>query len=185
MAPENSGEPNGDRTGHLVDLSERVQPRQSVILVTDDDLQVRKLVTVLMQQDGYCVLSAAGGQEGLALSRQYAGSIDLLITGVRMARLNGTNLCARLLDERPGIKVIFTISADLSEFFTPIADLPFLTKPINGHTLRAKVCESLGAPVWLPLDRLPSEPLDDLHSVSRRRPDLILGEVAERSTNKV
>lgn len=164
MAPENSGEPYGDRTGHIVDLSERVQPRQSVILVTDADLQVRKLISVLMQQDGYFVLSAADGQEGLALSRKYAGSIDLLITGVQMARLNGTNLCASLLEERPGIKVIFTISADLSEFFTPVADLPFLTKPINGHTLRAKVCELLGASVSLPLDRLPSGPIDDLHS---------------------
>jgi CheY-like chemotaxis protein len=126
MAPEDSRSPNADTTGRLADLPECRSPQthQSVILVADDDLQVRKLVTRLMEQDGHFVLSAADGQEALELSRRYAGSIALLITGVRMPRLNGTDLCAHLLKERPEIKVIFSINADLSELFAPSADMP-------------------------------------------------------------
>jgi YesN/AraC family two-component response regulator len=59
-----------------------------------------------MQREGYFVLSAADGQEGLELSRKYPGTIDLVITDVQMPRLNGTDLCAHLLEDRPGIKVL-------------------------------------------------------------------------------
>ena len=81
-------------------------PRQSVILVADDEVLIRNLVTLLMQREGYFVLSAADGQEGLELSRKYPGTIDLVITDVQMPRLNGTDLCAHLLEDRPGIKVL-------------------------------------------------------------------------------
>jgi len=160
MVSENSLSPKGQNAGRRVDLPEGRCPQvhPSVILVVDDDLQVSRLVTRLMEQDGYFVLSAADGQAGLEVSRQYAGSIALLITGVRMPRLNGPDLSAHLLVERPGIKVIYSINVDLSELFTPSFDLPFLTKPINGQTLRAKVGEILGTPRSLPFGQVPSGP---------------------------
>ncbi len=115
----------------------------------------RTLVVSLMQEDGHSVLSAADGQEGLEVSRQYAGSIDLLITNVRMPRLNGTVLCAHLLEEQPGIKVLFMLSADLSAVRSRHTSLPFLLKPIDACELRGKVREILGAPVSEPLHMLP------------------------------
>ena len=122
-----------------------------------------------MEHDGYFVLSAADGQEALELSRQHTGSIALVITGVRMPRLNGTDLCAQLFEERPGIKVIFCVSADLSAVFTPRADLPVLTKPINALTLRAKVREILGAQVSPQLDKPPSAPRNELGAVLHQK----------------
>jgi DNA-binding response OmpR family regulator len=74
---------------------------QSIILVADDEVMIRNLVTILLQARGYVVLSAADGQEGLELSRKYPGTIDLVITDAEMPRLNGMNLCAHLLEERP------------------------------------------------------------------------------------
>jgi len=65
---------------------------------------IRNLVTLLLQTKGYAVLSASDGQEGLELSRNYPGTIDLAIADIDMPRLNGMNLCAHLLKERPGIK---------------------------------------------------------------------------------
>jgi CheY-like chemotaxis protein len=106
-----------DRTDQTVDfpLPRFRWTRYSVILVADDDALVRNLVTLLMQQDGYFVLSAADGHEGLELSRQYPGSIDLVITDVKMPRLNGTDLCAHLFEERPGIKLLVMSGEDVSE----------------------------------------------------------------------
>jgi len=113
--------------------------RRPVILVADDDAIFLKLVTSLMQGEGYSVLSAADGHEGLQLSRSYLGCIDLLITDVQMPRLNGIELCAHLFEERPAIKVMFITGVDLSEFAALDANLLVLTKPINGHALKAKV----------------------------------------------
>jgi CheY-like chemotaxis protein len=46
---------------------------QQTILVADDDVFVRNLVTILLQGKGYLVLSASDGQEALNLSRKYPG----------------------------------------------------------------------------------------------------------------
>lgn len=113
--------------------------RAAVILVADDEVLIRNLVTLLMQQDGHVVLSAADGHEGLEISRQYPGPIDLVITDVHMPRLNGANLCAHLLEERPGIKALMMSGTDISEIVDKNAKLPFLPKPFDGQTLKAKV----------------------------------------------
>jgi DNA-binding response OmpR family regulator len=103
-----------------------------------------------MQREGHFVLSAADGQEGLERSRQYPGSIDLLITDVKMPRLNGTDLCAHLLEERPGIKVLVMSGAAMRKIVNKNVNLPFLPKPFEGQTLKARVREILAAPVATP-----------------------------------
>jgi CheY-like chemotaxis protein len=85
--------------------------------------------------DGFSVLSAADGYEGLELSRQYPGRIDLVITDQEMPRLSGTTLCAHLLQERPGIKVLIMSGADILEMVSQNANLPFLPKPFDGEAL--------------------------------------------------
>jgi len=131
--------------------------RQSVILVADDEALIRNLVTLLLQQDGYFVLSAADGHEGLELSRQYPGAIDLLITDVEMPRLNGTDLCAHLLEDRPGIKVLVMSGADMAHIVSQNAHLPFLPKPFDGETLKARVRAILAAPIQPPAHSVSSD----------------------------
>ncbi|MGO9967785.1 MAG: response regulator [Bryobacteraceae bacterium] len=148
MIPDNSGSPKRDGTDQSVDPA-KLRPqaaRQTVVLVADDEALVRNLVTLLMQQDGHLVLSAADGHEGLELSRQYPGSIDLVITDAQMPRLNGADLCAHLLEERPGIKVLVMSGADMREIVSQNVNLPFLPKPFDGHTLRARVRAILAVP---------------------------------------
>ncbi len=103
-----------------------------------------------MEGEGYFVLAAADGHEGLELSRNYPGTIDLLITDLQMPRLNGDNLCAHLLEERPGIKVLIMSGADMREIVSHNIHLPFLPKPFDGEALRARVRAILGAPAQPP-----------------------------------
>jgi len=73
MTSESPGKPKsmGANT-HAVDLPDLrlLGAHQPVILVADDEAQIRNLVTLLLQHDGYFVFSAADGQEGLKLSRK-------------------------------------------------------------------------------------------------------------------
>jgi DNA-binding response OmpR family regulator len=124
--------------------------REPVILVADDEVMIRNLVTLLLQAKGYIVLSASDGQEALELSRKYPGKIDLVITDVSMPRLNGMNLCMHLLEERPGIRVIVMSGADMREIVSQNINLPFLPKPFDGEALLARVREILRAPVQTP-----------------------------------
>jgi DNA-binding response OmpR family regulator len=100
-----------------------------------------------MQKDGYFVLSAADGHEGLELPRKYPGTIDLVITDVNMPRMNGTDLCGHLMEERPGIKMLIMSGADMSRIVSQNVSLPFLPKPFDGQTIRARVQAILAAPV--------------------------------------
>jgi DNA-binding response OmpR family regulator len=155
--PEKPPGQNDEGTNPPVDLPDlqSAEAHQSVILVADDEALVRNLVTLLLQQDGHLVLSAANGHEGLELSRRYAGTMDLVITDVDMPRLNGTDLCAHLLEERPGIKVLMMSGADMSEIVSQNINLPFLPKPFDGKTLIARVRAILAAPVQPPAQLLP------------------------------
>ena len=107
-----------------------------------------------MRLDGHFVLTAANGHEGLELSREYPEWIDLVITDVEMPRLNGTDLCAHLLEERPGIRLLVMSAADTSEVVSRNADLPFLHKPFDPEAFRARVRAILAAPVQPPMQLL-------------------------------
>src|SRR5678815_6060383 len=149
MTPEQPAKVNGDGTKHTVDLPDLrlLGVHQSVILVADDEPLIRNLVTLLLQHEGYFVLSAADGHEGLELSRKYPGAIDLVITDVEMPRMNGTDLCGHLMEERPGIKMLVMSGKDISDIVRQNANMPFLPKPFNGEILKAKVQAILAAPV--------------------------------------
>jgi CheY-like chemotaxis protein len=116
MTPENPGTQKGEETYQRADLLElrSAAPRQAVILVVDDNAVFRKLVSALVRRDGHAVLSAADGHEALQLSREYSGSIDLVIADVEMPRLKGPELCARLIEERPGIQALLISGSDMS-----------------------------------------------------------------------
>jgi DNA-binding response OmpR family regulator len=97
-----------------------------------------------MQQEGYFVLSAADGFEAIELSRQYPGNVDLLITDLQMPRMSGKDLCSRLTEERPKMKTLMMSGTDITDIIGQNAKMPFLSKPFNGETLKARVRGILG-----------------------------------------
>ena len=128
----------------LIDATESLEPHQPVILVADDEVMVRNLVTILMQREGYLAVAAADGQEALELSRKYSGKIDLVITDMQMPRLNGADLCTHLLEERPGIRVLVMSGADIAEIVSANIHMQFLPKPFDGETITKRVRGILG-----------------------------------------
>ena len=102
------------------------------ILVVDDDVLVRTFVCAVLEDDGYTVVKAAGGNQALEAARSYPGRIDLLLTDVMMPHMRGTELAPLLLARRPGIPVVY-MSASLGELKpTP---QPLLEKPFSVRQL--------------------------------------------------
>jgi CheY-like chemotaxis protein len=116
-----------------------------VTLVAYADVMVRNLLTTIMQDEGYCVLSAADGQEALELSRLYPGAIDLLVTDVEMTRLTCTDLCSRLLEERPGVKVLVILGTDMNGILRPNVNPAAVPRPSEVEMLKEKVRAILAA----------------------------------------
>ena len=78
----------------------------TLILVVDDDEDVRELVRVRLALEGYSVLSAKDGQDGLKAF--FSSQPDLAILDVRMPNMNGWELLKRIreISDTPVIMLI-------------------------------------------------------------------------------
>jgi signal transduction histidine kinase/ActR/RegA family two-component response regulator len=118
------------------------------ILVAEDEPMIRSVVRTILERAGYTVLDADDGEKALAVGREHAGPIHLLLADTIMPRMGGPELAERLGAVRPGLKVLY-MSGYPDEKITHHGVLgpgtSFLQKPIAAPTLAAKIRELLGA----------------------------------------
>ena len=79
---------------------------ETVLLVEDQD-EVRRVARTILERFGYRVVEASDAGEALGLARQEQFAIDLLLTDVVMPGMDGRQLADRVLEARPGLKVLF------------------------------------------------------------------------------
>jgi PAS domain S-box-containing protein len=84
-----------------------VVPGRGAILIVEDDLAVRSLAAKILELAGYTAITASGPEEALAIGRNAARPIDLLLTDVVMPRMGGRQLAGALRALRPGLRVAF------------------------------------------------------------------------------
>jgi signal transduction histidine kinase/ActR/RegA family two-component response regulator len=77
-----------------------------IVLVVEDEDQLRALGVEALRELGYIVLSAPGGDAALALLRSQP-RVDLLLTDVLMPGMSGRALAHRVAESRPGMPVLF------------------------------------------------------------------------------
>ncbi|MBV8731722.1 MAG: response regulator [Acidobacteriia bacterium] len=117
-----------------------------VILVVEDEVLVRNFVCLQLQRDGYQVLAAADGVEALDVARAFTGTIHMLVTDVVMPRMDGLALAQRMLEERPGMRVLVMSGKLSGASREQTVELPFLQKPFPAKRLREKIKEVLKNP---------------------------------------
>jgi two-component system, cell cycle sensor histidine kinase and response regulator CckA len=80
---------------------------QEVILVVEDEDQVRRLVVAALERNGYTVLQAPSPEHALELARTRSGPIDLLLTDVVMPGMSGPELQHQLVATRGNLPTLF------------------------------------------------------------------------------
>ncbi len=118
------------------------------ILVAEDDQSIRDSLCDLLKDKGYKVLSAANGREGVHLSRNYEGAIDLLITDVVMPEMGGTELAEALFAQRPETKILYMTGhpGNVTLQHGLDSQAAFLQKPLEMEVLSRKLHSLLGHP---------------------------------------
>jgi CheY-like chemotaxis protein len=124
-----------------------VQGTEQVLLVEDNE-QVRKLLLQALGSLGYSLLEASTPLAALALSKEFEGHIDLLVTDVVMPEMNGRQLADELLGQRPDLRVLYTSGYTDDAMvgrgvLTP--GMAFLQKPFAIEQLARKTREVLDA----------------------------------------
>jgi two-component system, cell cycle sensor histidine kinase and response regulator CckA len=118
-----------------------------LILVVDDDPTVLRVVSRLLTDNGYRVLTAPDGQAAWELLQGPPPlRPDLLLTDVRMPHMGGAELGRRLTASRPEIPVLymtgFTVEVEW-ELPEDIRSTRLILKPFQGAALLELVAKWL------------------------------------------
>jgi PAS domain S-box-containing protein len=113
------------------------------VLVVEDEEALRALSERQLKRHGYTVLTAANADEALRIFRENP-SIDILLTDVVMPGASGSELTSQMVQERPGLKVIY-MSGYTEDAIVHHGVLnpgiAFLNKPFTSDTLARKIQE--------------------------------------------
>jgi len=116
------------------------------ILLVEDDEAVRGLAQLILEERGYRVLAASGGEEAERLVAGWEGPIHLLLSDVIMPGMNGREVADRLCPRRPEMRTIFmsgyTGDAVLRRGIVA-EDSDFIQKPFTPTILAVKVRQVL------------------------------------------
>ena len=118
----------------------------ATVLVAEDDVVVRRLGRRTLERLGYAVIEARNGEEALELEKGHEGPIHLLLADVVMPGMSGPQLAERLLEARPGLRVVFMSGyAKEAEGAVARGDA-FLKKPFTPRRLGSMLREVLDRP---------------------------------------
>ena len=84
------------------------QPPRGLLLVVDDDDDVRNITERILRSRGFDVLAAGGGAEALELYASRGDEIDLVLLDMTMPDVSGVEVFLEVRAMQPDAKVILT-----------------------------------------------------------------------------
>ena len=93
--------------GEVVDFRFHRAAGASVILIVENDADVRDIAESALTDAGFSVLAAADGMAAFRLLEGHP-EIDLMFVDVMMPRINGLMLADMARMRRPGLRILYT-----------------------------------------------------------------------------
>ncbi len=119
------------------------QPKGKLLLV-DDDPDLRRLLSIRLQASGHEVVCAESAEQALGTMTTFQP--DLVITDLRMEKMDGMQFLLELQRLRPGLPVlIITAHGTIPDAVqaTQRGAFDFLTKPVDKDLLLRRVADAL------------------------------------------
>jgi two-component system NtrC family response regulator len=114
------------------------------ILIIDDDTSFRRILEYNLQEEGYEVLSASSGEEGLAIFE--ARAPNLVITDMKMNGISGIDVLSAVKKQSPDTLVIIITAfgiVDKAVEAMKLGAYDYITKPVNRDELKLVVRKAL------------------------------------------
>ncbi len=104
------------------------------VLVVDDEAHIRRVIELKFTNQGYRVITATNGEEGLDLIKRQQP--DVVITDIMMPKMDGKTLCElsnELKKKRPFLTIVMTcrISPTDQDWVGGMQDTVFMEKPFS------------------------------------------------------
>lgn len=129
------------------DTASEAERDKALVLVVDDERDIRNLVMLRLDQAGYETTEAADGTQALRLVQELRP--DLIVLDVRMPDLDGYQICERIrADEEMRETPILLLSASVHEHEVQhgldAGANDYLRKPFRASELQERVAALLG-----------------------------------------
>ncbi len=99
------------------------------ILVVDDEVFIVDLLATLLEDEGYTVLRAYDGEQGLAVATQ--SHPHLIITDIMMPKMSGTELATRVRAQLNGAAAIPIVLMSAVNASVSLPNTTYLPKPFD------------------------------------------------------
>ena len=107
------------------------------ILVADDELNLRRVLEAQLKRDGYDVIAVEDGQQALDALEEH--HVDVIISDLRMPKVDGMTLLKQVVRELPDIPVIIITAhgtVDTAVEALKLGAFDYITKPFEQSELR-------------------------------------------------
>ena len=129
------------------DKTELQKAHMAKILVIDDDARDRELVTAVLEERGYEVISAENGRTGLMLCHR--GEPDAVVLDLHMPGIDGRSILQQLRTLHPSLPVVVFSghsAEDVEEEMLHQGATAFIQKAFSLHHLGLALQEVLPSP---------------------------------------
>src|SRR3954467_15636378 len=126
------------------DVGSRLSPRGPLVLVVDDELTRRSILSRMIRAFGYSVRNCATSREALQFLREHPRQVRLLIADLMLPGMDGGELVERALDLDPTLRVLLTVDTDNPDALALHAgyhDFAWVRKPITFTSDRDRLDE--------------------------------------------
>lgn len=117
---------------------EPVEPGSGCVLVVDDEEMIRTTAKMILTAQGYEVLLAGDGQEGVDAFRRHADRISVVVLDVVMPRMSGRDAFRAMREIDPDVRVILA-SGFVRDRIDDEGLAGFIGKPFSRHELLSTV----------------------------------------------
>lgn len=117
------------------------------VLVIDDENYINRLVQFNLKEDGYDVITASGGREGLELIRKRRP--DLVILDIAMPEFDGFAVLEKIREDEklkntPVLVLTAKVMEEVESRARSLGALGFITKPFSPADLTVRVRKIIG-----------------------------------------
>jgi DNA-binding response OmpR family regulator len=126
--------------------------RTPKLLLVEDERLLRDLVAQFLRAQGFQVVEAVDGPDGVARFGE-DGPFDLALVDLNLPGFSGVEVCRRIRLDRPGQGILVcsaSVTADSERLLRDLGVVHFLTKPYHPQALLAHIARHVGAPSAAP-----------------------------------
>jgi PAS domain S-box-containing protein len=131
---------------HVTRVVESPPGGTETILLAEDDVTIRELHKMILEEAGYRIVETVDGQDALDKFMEHMAEVDIVVTDVIMPKIDGKKLYDEIRRIRPDMKVLF-----MSGYTKDIVlergirddEFSYVTKPVKSFELLKKVRDVL------------------------------------------